>query len=635
MVKKDWKMICAITALTVSLAGTQVAWANTPPEQNVVVKLKVNTSSAKVNGVDTPVEEPYFSQGTTMVPLSLLTSAFGVTLQYDNETQLIELIYKTKSVKLKAGRKEVWINGKAVTLTASPETKNGKTMVPLTLITQGLGLTIAIDAKTNDVSILGTKQEDTPQKDSSLDSDVGKTMIGDSYYRWSMKYPTGMIQENQSFQGNYVLFKDAKEASYLLDIYIATNQPENLSGNGLLARLTDMTENSILSKEYIANDKQPYARLTTKSSDGSMNEERAYQKGSNIYYVTLSSMKEADFRNPVKYGTYKSLLDSFTLNFPTDEKSVKDLSTVEGNYRWYTNDDFALKVKVPAEWTPDYSNDMYFESDEGREWMQIKITSKEKDLTLDAWVKDHEKRNREEVNENYIKVNPEVGSSTIAGEAAKEQENSYLDGKTWFTQQNLFFVKGNYKYWISIVYMKDQPSEEVADLMRTIKQSLSIDTAKMNPSLGEIMDDDRIDKNKTVIIKDKDATFSLELPEYWQETRELDGGRSYQFNGGDFNFQIGQGNLNEVKDIFIKAIENNKTIKYTFKENKETTLAGNPAHKLLIQGTDGVTRFEKTLYFVQKGNKTFTMYWSLSEFARTKTMEERIQKVVDSLKFTK
>lgn len=635
MVKKNWKMICAVTALTVSLAGTQVAWANTQPEQSVVVKLKLNTSSAKVNGVDIPVEEPYISQGTTMVPLSLLTSAFGVTLQYDNVTQLIELTYKAKSVKLKADSKEVWINGKAVTLTASPETKNGKTMVPLTLITQGLGLTIAVDAKTNDVSIIGTKHADTQEKNISLDSDVGKTMIGDSHYGWSMKYPTGMIQENQSFQGDYVLFKDAKEASYWLEIYIEKNHPENLSGSGLLTRLTDSTENSILSKEFMANEKQPYARLTTKSSDGSMNEERAYQKGSNIYYVTLSVAKEADFRNPAKYGTYKSLLDSFTLNFPAGEKSVKDLSTVEGNYRWYTNDDFALKVKVPAEWMPDYSDVIYFANDEGTEWMQIKITSKEKDITLDDWVKDHEKRNREETNENYLKVNPEVHSSTIAGEAAKEQEYSFLDRGTWYTEQYLFFVKGNYKYWVAIGYVKDQPSEEAAELTRTVKQSLSIDTGEMNPSLGEITDDDRIDKNKTVIIKDKDATFSLELPEYWQETREADGGRSYQFRGGDFNVAFGPGTLNEVKNIFLKAIEDNEALNYTIKENKETTLAGKPAHKLVVQGSDGETHFERTVYFVQNGNKTYTMYWSLAEFANTKAMEERIQKVVDSFKFTK
>ncbi|NRS48212.1 stalk domain-containing protein [Brevibacillus sp. HB2.2] len=636
MAKKNWKVLCAATMLAVSLTTSQVAWAeNTQAEQTVEVKLKLNASNAKVNGVDVTVEEPYLSQGTTMVPLSLLTSAFGVALQYDNEKQLIELIYKTKSVKLAPGSKEVWINGKAVTLTASPETKNGKTMVPLTVLTQGLGLTIVIDAKTKDVSIMGAKQGDAPKADSSLDSDVGKTKIGDSYYGWSMKYPTGMIQAHQSFQGNYVLFKDAKEATYWLDVSIETNQPENLSGNGLLTRLADMTENSILSKEYIANEKQPYARLITKSSEGSMNEERAYQKGSNIYYVTLTLENEVDFRNPAKYSVYKSLLDSFTLDFPTGEKSVKDLSTVEGNYRWYKNDDFALKVKVPAEWTPNYSDDMLFSNDAGTEWMKIKITSKEQGLTLDEWVKDHEKRNREDINENYIKVSPEVGSTSIAGEAAKEQEYSFLDGTTWYTYQYLFFTKGKYKYLITIAYMKDEPTEEITDLTRTIKQSLSIDPSKMNPSLGQIADDDQIDKNKTVIIKDKNATYSLEIPEYWQETGGENGGRYYAFLGGDFTFQAIPGKLSAVKDLVIKNIEESKAIKFTLQENKETTLAGKPAHKLHVQGNEAGVGFERTLYFIEKGNSTYLLYWSLVDSAKTKAAEERLQKVANSLTFTK
>ncbi|MEC2130200.1 copper amine oxidase N-terminal domain-containing protein [Brevibacillus centrosporus] len=146
MIQRKWQVFCVTAMLSAALMTNQSVLAAESSAQRVEVKLKLNTAQAKVNGQDMAIEQPYLSQDTTMIPLSLLTSAFGVGLQYDSQNQMIELSYNGKVIKLSAGSKQAWVNSSPVTLTASPEVKSGKTMVPLTLLTQVMGLQAIVDA---------------------------------------------------------------------------------------------------------------------------------------------------------------------------------------------------------------------------------------------------------------------------------------------------------------------------------------------------------------------------------------------------------------------------------------------------------------------------------------------------------
>ncbi|KQL46132.1 hypothetical protein AN963_14175 [Brevibacillus choshinensis] len=634
MVQKKWQVLCVTAVLSAALWTNQSVWAAEQPAERVEVKLKLNAAQAKINGQDMEIEQPYLSQDTTMVPLSLLTAAFGAGLQYDSQNQMIELTYNGKVIKLKAGSKQAWINGKEVTLAASPELKNGKTMVPLTLLTQAMGLQVIIDVKTKDVSILGAKQGETASTNVSLDSDLGKTMIGDSYYGWKMKYPTGLVKDFQSFQGDYVSFRDAKD-TYQLDIYIVDGQPENLSGTGLLTRLVDSSEYTVLSKGFVNDAKQPFARLVSKGDDGAMNEERAYQSGTRIYYVTLVINDEADFRNPAKYSSYKDLLDSFSLSFPKGDTTVKDLSTVEGNYRWYTQEDFGLKVKVPADWQNTYNQSFtQFSSEGGRQWLKIKITSKEDGLTLDDWVKRHEQMYRDSVNENYLKVDSTVTSSMIAGVPAKEQKFSSSDGTGWFPEQDFFFFKGDYKVYVEIAYNPEASAEKIAELIQTIKQSLTINQSAMNPVMGEITDDDLIDKDQMATLRFPDYQFSINIPEHWKELRSDAAMRMYEFAGGYATVLAMPGKISDARKEVEQSIkENTETYGYKEKESKAVTLSGAQGYKMVFVGKDEGIRFEKNIYLLEKGKNAYMVAFKISEWVKTKSLEQRLQKIVDSIQF--
>lgn len=195
------------------LLSTSLAYADTATSGSIDVRLKVGQENITVNGSASTIEKPYVVNGTTMIPLSIITNSFGATLQWDNQTQTIELSAGAKTVTLKIGDKNAKLNGKPLVLAVAPELKNGKTMVPITLVSQFLGASVNENKQTGEISIHGASSQTSAPAKSTLDSDQGKTKIGDSYFGWSMKYPTGLIKGYQSFKGDYVSLMTAKRRS--------------------------------------------------------------------------------------------------------------------------------------------------------------------------------------------------------------------------------------------------------------------------------------------------------------------------------------------------------------------------------------------------------------------------------------
>src|SRR5690606_34542955 len=89
--------------------------------------------------------------------------------------------------------------------------------VPLRVIVEAFGAKITNDAATKETVIIGERAL-TTGGGSSIDSDSGKTKVGDSYGSWSMNYPVGLVQVAQSDSGDFVRWADAKEAAQVLVI---------------------------------------------------------------------------------------------------------------------------------------------------------------------------------------------------------------------------------------------------------------------------------------------------------------------------------------------------------------------------------------------------------------------------------
>ena len=83
--------------------GAQVQWNATERKVTVslgsiIIELWIGKSIAKVNGVNTPIDQnskvvPYIDKGRTMLPLRFISENLGSTVYWDPVLRLITVVY--------------------------------------------------------------------------------------------------------------------------------------------------------------------------------------------------------------------------------------------------------------------------------------------------------------------------------------------------------------------------------------------------------------------------------------------------------------------------------------------------------------------------------------------------------------
>ncbi|MDO5804195.1 MAG: copper amine oxidase N-terminal domain-containing protein [Clostridia bacterium] len=107
-----------------------------------------------LNGEELTFDQPpYIENGTTMVPMRAIFEALGASVDYDTETKAITATKGSTVIKLFANSDTGTVNGKEVTLTSPVANKNGTTMVPLRLVSEALGAEVSWDAETKIITI--------------------------------------------------------------------------------------------------------------------------------------------------------------------------------------------------------------------------------------------------------------------------------------------------------------------------------------------------------------------------------------------------------------------------------------------------------------------------------------------------
>ncbi|TVY05663.1 copper amine oxidase N-terminal domain-containing protein [Paenibacillus cremeus] len=333
------KLLASIALSTMIISSVGVLPAGAEESKNINIRLQIDNEEMQMNDSKIKVEKPFLDNGSTLVPLRVITTAFGATIKWNDQTQSVELAYGNQVIVLKIGSTEGTLNGKKIDIPVAPQLKNGTTMVPLRFISETFGAKVEFDASTQSITITGgVKLADTKDGGSNIDEDAGKTFIGDSYLQWSMKYPTGLIKSNQSFRDSSITFKDAKN-EYALYIGIS-DLDSKLSNDALIKEITDDVSGTIISKTYVSNAKYPYASVVTKDSKSAYTVYRAIQQNNRLYIITLYVQKEENYKSDEKMSFYNDLIDSFAPEFTGSKSDVKDISTVKDGWRTYTDAQF-------------------------------------------------------------------------------------------------------------------------------------------------------------------------------------------------------------------------------------------------------------------------------------------------------
>lgn len=96
---------------------------------------------------------PYTKNGRTMVPVRIISERFGAEVGWDGEKQEVSIKKDDKEIILTIGSEIAYVNGEALTLDAAPEEIGGRTMVPIRFISENLGMKVKYIAPTEHVYI--------------------------------------------------------------------------------------------------------------------------------------------------------------------------------------------------------------------------------------------------------------------------------------------------------------------------------------------------------------------------------------------------------------------------------------------------------------------------------------------------
>ncbi|CEP68452.1 Copper amine oxidase-like, N-terminal [Moorella glycerini] len=124
-------------------------------EQRPVIKLTIGSKTAYVGSTakQLPVAPYQTGNGTSMVPFRFIGEALGAKVDYNEATQTVSYTTATHSVILKIGTTTGTFDGRKDNLPAPATLVNGTTMVPVRVISQGLGARVDWDQATLTITI--------------------------------------------------------------------------------------------------------------------------------------------------------------------------------------------------------------------------------------------------------------------------------------------------------------------------------------------------------------------------------------------------------------------------------------------------------------------------------------------------
>lgn len=626
---KKWlaAMVVIVLGVFASLAG---AAASEQPD-GIEIRLKVGDEQVWVNGEAVTVKKPFAVNGTTLVPLRVITTSFGAEPTWIAETQTIVLHYDGKSIELTSGGKQALVDGAAQELPVAPQIVDGTTMVPLRFILENFGANVNYNNETGDITITGSKQTAT-----SVFGDEAKTKVGDSHQRWTMAYPSGLVQEYQSFNGESVQFADAKgEYSIYItkDTDLVNPEPEDM-----LDELSKYTYGVIRDKRLIREDGKVYAKIVERDSDGANVEYRAYLRDGYMTVYIFTVHQEEHYKDSSKAEVYNDLINSFTLEFAANDPEVKDISVIQGGYISYKDDDYGISLLVPSDWEQAKMQDyiVFYQTD--KEYaLYFSMSSLQEGDTTEKWANRHSELFVEDFEQSYRSEETSTVRK-IAGETAIVRKVDFNFGDNWRQYTDVFVVKGQYKYNFTFEYNRDDYKKFSAELERMIS-SISIDPSQVDSAFGYV--EDQYDKDRSALrtISSKDYGFSVKVPRYWSEGSAHNGRDVVEvlFTGGSFKVTaIRHITLQDAINVIEYTFDETSRVNSKFKVVSKTpaTVNGATGQKFEINSEVEGLPLVGTTYVLQHNQTVYVIAVTLNTGVRSPENLQRVDKAVNSIAFT-
>ena len=112
-------------------------------QKEFFLTLVVGINVYQLNGISKTADvPPQIVNGRTFVPIRLVSESFGADVNWNASSKTVTIKSDTTTIVLKVGSTKATVNGKTVTLDAAPYILGGRTMVPIRFISESLGLSV-------------------------------------------------------------------------------------------------------------------------------------------------------------------------------------------------------------------------------------------------------------------------------------------------------------------------------------------------------------------------------------------------------------------------------------------------------------------------------------------------------------
>ncbi len=125
------------------------------PPPKTIIKLTIGLGAMSVNGKNQLIDAPpYIKDGSTMVPLRVVTEAFGASLTWNQSDKRITLQKGSKIIICWIGRTDALVGGLTTPMKQAPEQdKSGRTMVPIRFMSELFGAEVLWDQESKTITI--------------------------------------------------------------------------------------------------------------------------------------------------------------------------------------------------------------------------------------------------------------------------------------------------------------------------------------------------------------------------------------------------------------------------------------------------------------------------------------------------
>jgi hypothetical protein len=123
------------------------------------IVLTINSARVSVNGTNQTIDAaPVIRSGRTFVPIRFISETLGADVSWDAGTQAIGVTLSSHQIGLRIGSTQAIVDGALSVLEAPPFIDHSRTMVPLRLISEAFGAEVSWDPVSRQVTVLYNRQ---------------------------------------------------------------------------------------------------------------------------------------------------------------------------------------------------------------------------------------------------------------------------------------------------------------------------------------------------------------------------------------------------------------------------------------------------------------------------------------------